>query len=83
MLPIRKPEVRIEFGGERPEQSGDHVATAIDEFDHQRVLDSEGFRFRLIGTAQWRAGDHPTPSVIETVSEAMSSALNEGLPGKV
>ena len=63
MLPIRKPEVRIEFGGERPGQSGDHVATAIDEFDHQRVLDSEGFRFRLIGTTQWRAGDHPTPSV--------------------
>lgn len=41
LLPTRKPEVRIEFGGERPGQSGDHVATAIDEFDHQRVLDDE------------------------------------------
>ena len=31
---------------------------------------SEGFRFRLIGTTQWRAGEHPIPSVsIETYGD--------------
>ena len=31
---------------------------------------SEGFRFRLIGTTRWRAGDHPVPSVsIETYGD--------------
>ena len=41
MLPIREPEVRIEFDAERPRQSGDPVAIAMDEVDHERVLDDE------------------------------------------
>ena len=41
MLPIREPEVGIEIDAELPGQSGDHVAIAIDEVDHERVLDDE------------------------------------------
>lgn len=42
---LKNPNVHIEFGGERADQSGDFVAIPIDGADHDRVLNDNRIPF--------------------------------------
>ena len=42
---LKNPNVHIEFGGERADQSGNFVAVPIDGADHDRVLNDNRIQF--------------------------------------
>jgi len=42
---LKKPDVHIEFGGERAGQSGNYVAIPINDADHERVLNDNRIPF--------------------------------------